>query len=128
MRADSPDLLKGAKAMFNDSDRNKLNALSRRIDEARKASDPVKQSEQGGLGPRSRGLVRAVRIGSDFVALIMGMALFGWLADRHFGTAPWVMLVAISLGFVASFWILVRAVMNNNTPDQRSEAGDQEEK
>ena len=114
--------------MFNDSDRNKLDALNDRINEAKKASDPVFKGEQGGLGPRSRGVVRAVRIGSDFVALIMGMAFFGWLADRHFETAPWIMLVAICIGFVASFWMLIRAVMNTKAADNNSDADDQEEK
>lgn len=80
MRADSPNLLEGAKAMFNDSDRDRLDALSKRIEQVQNASDPQHKLGQGGNEPLSRGMVGAVKLGSDFVALILGMAFFGWIS------------------------------------------------
>lgn len=120
MRADLPNLIEGAKAMFNDSDRDKLDALSKRIGQAQEASDPKPKAGQEGDGPLSRGVVGAVRLGSDFVALILGMAFFGWLADRQLETAPWIMLATISMGFVGGFWMLIRALVRK--PDDNDQA------
>ncbi|MDD3181729.1 MAG: AtpZ/AtpI family protein [Alphaproteobacteria bacterium] len=97
--------------MFNDSDRDKLKALSSRIGRAQDASAPKPRNGQGGADPLGRGVVGAVRLGSDFVALILGMAFFGWLADRQLDTAPWIMLVTITVGFVGGFWMLIRALV-----------------
>ena len=113
--------------MFNDSDRDRLDALSKRIELAQDASDPRRKPEQGGNGPLSRGMVGAVKLGSDFVALILGMAFFGWLADRQLDTAPWVMLVAISVGFVGGFWMLIRALTRKPPDDENGNVGETKE-
>lgn len=50
---------------------------------------------------RSQRLVRSVgtRLLYDLVGLPFGGGLIGWLLDRWFGTAPWVMLAMLFLGF-----------------------------
>jgi len=50
---------------------------------------------------RSRQLVRStgMRILSDLVGLPFGGGLIGWLLDRWLGTAPWIMLALLFLGF-----------------------------
>ncbi len=50
---------------------------------------------------RSRQVVRSagMRILSDLVGLPFGGGLIGWLLDRWFGTAPWIMLALLFLGF-----------------------------
>ncbi len=50
---------------------------------------------------RSRRVVRSVgmRILSDLVGLPFGGGLIGWLLDRWFGTAPWIMLALLFFGF-----------------------------
>ncbi|MGE4352236.1 MAG: AtpZ/AtpI family protein [Bdellovibrionales bacterium] len=97
--------------MVSDADRHELDALSKRIGEAQKASSAEpKERQSGPTGPSGRGIVRAVKLGSDFVTLIMGMAFFGWLVDRHLATAPWFMIGTMSIGFVAGFWVLIRAL------------------
>ncbi len=50
---------------------------------------------------RSQRLVRSVgtRLLYDMVGLPFGGGLIGWLLDRWFGTAPWVMLAMLFLGF-----------------------------
>lgn len=113
--------------MFNDSDRDRLDALSKRIEQAQDASDPQRKLEQGGNGPLSRGMVGAVKLGSDFVALILGMAFFGWLADRQLDTAPWIMLVAISVGFVGGFWMLIRALTRKPAEEEDKHEGETKE-
>lgn len=127
LRTDSPHLFKGAKAMFNDSDRDKLDALSKRIGQAQDASEPKPVKEQAGDGPLGRGVVGAIKLGSDFVALILGMAFFGWLADRQMGSAPWIMLVMVSTGFIGGFWMMIRALVRKPVDDDKeSQNGTQE--
>jgi len=50
---------------------------------------------------RSRQVVRSagMRILSDLVGLPFGGGLIGWLLDRWLGTAPWIMLAMLFLGF-----------------------------
>lgn len=50
---------------------------------------------------RSQRLVRSVgtRLLYDLIGLPFGGGLIGWLLDRWFGTAPWVMLAMLFLGF-----------------------------
>jgi len=50
---------------------------------------------------RSQILVRSVgqRLLYDLVGLPFGGGLIGWLLDRWLGTAPWIMLAMLFLGF-----------------------------
>ena len=50
---------------------------------------------------RSQQLVRSVgqRLLYDLVGLPFGGGLIGWLLDRWLGTAPWIMLAMLFLGF-----------------------------
>jgi ATP synthase protein I len=50
---------------------------------------------------RSQRLVRSVgqRLLYDLVGLPFGGGLIGWLLDRWLGTAPWIMLAMLFLGF-----------------------------
>jgi ATP synthase protein I len=50
---------------------------------------------------RSRQVVRSagMRLLQDLVGLPFGGGLIGWLLDRWFGTAPWIMLAMLFLGF-----------------------------
>lgn len=49
--------------------------------------------------PSRRGQSQGMRILSDLFGIPLGSALIGWLLDRWLGTAPWVMLVLLFLGF-----------------------------
>lgn len=103
--------------MFNDSDRDKLDALTQRIEKAEVSANPEAVQTAKVSSQTSRSIVRAVRLGSDFVALVMGMAFFGWLVDRQFGTMPWFMLGMILIGFCAGFWMIVR-VLSKPEPEE----------
>jgi ATP synthase protein I len=60
-----------------------------------KNEDPQKDWDKG-LGMISR-------IGVDLVAGTFVGALLGYLLDRMFGTAPWLMIAGIFLGAIAGF-------------------------
>ena len=56
------------------------------------------------------------------VGVVVGGGL-GWVLDRQFGTAPWLMIVLVSLGFAAGLLNVVRAARKAqaaNEPQQRA--------
>jgi ATP synthase protein I len=60
--------------------------------------------------PFYKGLSYAARIGVELVvATLMGSAL-GFLADRFFKTAPWLMIVGVLFGAAAGFLNIFRFV------------------
>lgn len=97
--------------MVSESDRQKLKELSERIEKAQEAADPWrrKKGSDGFRGP-SRGMIRAIRIGSDFVASVMVPAAVGAFLDERLGTGPWVMLSLVFIGFCLGLWLLIRAL------------------
>jgi ATP synthase protein I len=56
------------------------------------------------------------------VGVVVGGGL-GWVLDRQFGTAPWLMIVLVILGFAAGLLSVVRAARKAqaaNEPQQRA--------
>jgi len=111
--------------MFNDSDRDKLHGLAKRIERAEEAAQPSTAQTGKSSDPASRSVVRAIRLGSDFIALVMGLAFFGWLVDRQLDCAPWFMLGMIVVGFIAGFWMIVRVV--TKTQEDQDQNGEVKE-
>ena len=62
-----------------------------RVDGAAQAHRPAKGYAQGS------------RILAELIGAPAGAALIGWLLDRWLGTAPWLMLGLLVLGFVVAF-------------------------
>ena len=44
---------------------------------------------------------RGYAIGVEFVGAVLVGGLLGWFLDRQFGTAPWLMIILLGLGFAA---------------------------
>ena len=57
---------------------------------------------------------------SQLVGCPLGGAIVGWLLDRFFGTAPWLLLILMFVGFVGGF-ISVMRISNKprGNPDGR---------
>jgi F0F1-type ATP synthase assembly protein I len=55
---------------------------------------------------RKRGL--AFGASAFLVASVVTMLLIGWLLDRYFGTAPWLLVAGILLGAVIGFYQFFR--------------------
>src|SRR5688500_16096117 len=49
---------------------------------------------------RSRGM----RVAQGLVGMPLGGAIIGWLLDRLFDSAPWIMLALMFLGFAGAVW------------------------
>lgn len=93
--------------------------LAVRIAAARREQrEEAEEAETRGRGHASTKLVRALRLGSEFAAAILVGAGIGYLLDRWLGTAPWIMLVMVLVGFAAGILNVTRAVaeMNRASP------------
>lgn len=94
--------------MSNDDDRGRLESLAQRINLARKIAAPM-PSDQVSAGAKSHTqTARMIRVGSDFVAVVVLSGALGWYLDRWFDSAPWLMLAFLIVGFVVGFWTILR--------------------
>ena len=69
-------------------------ALAARKPERQDAGEGAKTSSLAGMG-------NAMRLSSEFIAGVLGGALFGWVLDKFAGTGPWGLIVFLLLGFAA---------------------------
>ena len=77
----------------------KLDARKAKRDEAERVDNLARQTAFG----------QATRYAAD---LIVGVALggvLGWALDQQFGTAPWLMVLLVILGFAAGLLNVIRA-------------------
>ncbi len=87
-------------------------ALKRRAAELGKRLDDVRARKAPPTGdPRARGAAmgQAFKIVAE---LIVGVAVgggIGWALDRHLGTAPWLLVLFLVLGFAAGMSNVIRA-------------------
>ena len=74
----------------------RLSSLDERLRRAERVEDQRRPTVDEMAGVRSTGM-RAVQ---SLVGLPLGGAIIGWLLDRWFGTAPWLMLGLMFVGFL----------------------------
>jgi ATP synthase protein I len=77
----------------------KLDALN-----AQKARSerPAGQAVQSAYGP-------AFKFAAELLVGVIAGGGLGWALDKHFGTAPWLMIVLVIMGFAAGLLNVVRA-------------------
>lgn len=107
--------------MVSDPDRDKLEALAARIEKAQETSDPARKKSAFSPSGSNRGIVRAVHIGSDFVASVMVPMFVGALIDKQLNTQPVLMLVFLFAGFALGLYRLVLALEGHKTKTQDGE-------
>lgn len=56
------------------------------------------------------------RVLAELVGAPVGGAVIGWVLDRLFGTAPWILLVMLFMGFVVGFRNIIR--ISTKRPDR----------
>ena len=110
-----------------------LDALGKRLREARGKTEDVSPESEDKNQPAANALSLAFRVGVELVsALAIGVAI-GWLLDQWLDTRPWLMLVFIFLGGGAGILNVYRmargfgyAVGYNQGPDpgQDQDPGD----
>jgi ATP synthase protein I len=60
-----------------------------------------------------------LRVAQSLIGMPLGGAIIGWLLDRLFETAPWIMLALMFIGFAGA----VLDVMKNSGPSANKDAG-----
>lgn len=98
--------------------------IRQRSAEIGKKLDAVKAKQAEAEG-QSRGRQSAYGQAFKFAAeLIVGVALgglLGWALDRQFGTAPWLMVVLVILGFAAGLLNVIRAAKKAQAENEASQ-------
>ena len=79
----------------------------------------VRQAEKIRSGQKdqapAKGMRQGNRVLTELIAGPAGGALLGWFLDRLFGTAPWILLIAMVLGIVVAFRNIIR--ISNERPE-----------
>lgn len=86
--------------------------FAQRLAAARSASDSDSDSGRARArepqAPQGQGLALAGRVVAELVATLGVAIALGLFLDRHFDTAPWLMLLFVLLGFGAALLNLIR--------------------
>jgi ATP synthase protein I len=79
--------------------------IDRRLDEARARITP-----KPAVDPRARGqaMGQGLKIAVDLVVGVAFGGFAGWWLDRYLGTAPWLMVLLLILGFAAGMMNVIR--------------------
>src|SRR5262249_20640478 len=100
--------------------RKRSEEIGRKLDafksQRAKAERPAVQQGRGDFGAAFKFAAELI------VGVVVGGGL-GWALDKQFGTAPWLMIVLVILGFAAGLLNVVRAAQEaqeRNEPLQRA--------
>lgn len=84
----------------------------KRLESLKERLSRIDQDEAVRTGRDKQGVDEGYRLGNRVLAeLIGGIAgglLIGWVFDRLFGTAPWLLLAFLFLGIIAAFRNIIR--------------------
>jgi ATP synthase protein I len=85
--------------------RRRAQDLGSRLEEvkARNAPSPEERARRGAA------MGQAMRIAAELVVGVAAGGFIGWLLDRTFGTAPWLLVLFLVFGFCAGLLNVVRA-------------------
>lgn len=97
--------------------------LGQKLDALKSQKATVGRSAAGG-GPQNQSAYGAAfKFAAELVVGVVVGGGLGWLLDRQLGTAPWLMIVLVILGFAAGLLNVVRAAQEaqaKNEPLQKA--------
>jgi ATP synthase protein I len=96
--------------------------LGQKLD-ALKAQKATVERSAGGGPPDQSAYGAAFKFAAELIVGVVVGGGLGWLLDRQFGTAPWLMIVLVILGFAAGLLNVVRAAQEaqaKNEPLQKA--------
>jgi ATP synthase protein I len=92
----------------------RLTSLEERIKRAEQVEVERKPKVAHSLAAvRSRGM----RVAQGLVGMPLGGAIIGWLLDRQFDTAPWIMLALMFIGFAGAVWDAMKTFSTSGDRD-----------
>jgi ATP synthase protein I len=112
----SPELSRPMAAAANTPGRNgsdretegikrRLHDLEERLGSVRARREPAAASPQDGRGPA---LGQALRLATELIAGVAVGGFIGWVLDRFFGSAPFLMVLFLILGAAAGIANVIR--------------------
>ena len=93
----------------------RLSSLDARLKQAERTEDKRRPASDPQAAVRSTGM-RALQ---SLVGMPLGGALIGWFIDRLTGTAPWIMLALMFIGFAGAVLDMMRIAKSG--PDMGAE-------
>ncbi len=81
-------------------------ALGKRLDEAKARRNPP---QSGDARARGEAFARAFRFVAELLVGVGVGGFIGWVLDRQLGTAPWLLVLFVALGFAAGLLNVIRA-------------------
>ena len=103
-------------------DRQRVDDLDARLKTARgKVEKPRQDSDKSGMSQRQTGV--AYRVLADMIAGLLVGGFLGYWLDRWWGTAPYMLVTMIFLGFIGganNAWRAIRAYAAEAEKDQQS--------
>ncbi len=86
--------------------RKRSDSIGKRLEEAKARRAPPASGDE-----RARGeaFAKAFRFVAELIAGVGVGGLIGWALDRLLGTAPWLMVLFVALGFAAGLLNVIRA-------------------
>jgi ATP synthase protein I len=91
--------------------------LGQKLDAVRSQKAPVVRSTGGGSQDQAA-YGAAFKFAAELIVGVVVGGGLGWLLDRQFGTAPWLMIVLVILGFAAGLLNVVRAAQEAQTKNE----------
>jgi len=86
--------------------RRRAEEIGKRLNEAK--SRQAAHEPQGDATARGNALGQAFKIAVELVAGVGVGGFLGWTLDRQIGTAPWLLIVFLILGFAAGMLNVIR--------------------
>ncbi len=83
----------------------RLTSLDKRLAEVQRDAAIRSGKKSGGQG---KGYSQGNRVLAELIGGIAGGALIGWLMDRLFGTAPFLLLALMFLGIIVAFRNIIK--------------------
>ena len=100
-------------------------ALQRRSDNIGKRLDEVKARRMpppsGNARARGEAFAKAFRFVAELVVGVGVGGFIGWLLDRWLGTAPWLLVLFVALGFAAGLMNVIRAAQKAQAEAEASQ-------
>lgn len=86
--------------------RQRSQDIGRKLDALKGRSDPARDEDN-----RRRGaaMSQAFRYAAELVVGVGVGGFIGWMLDQQFGSAPWLMILFVILGFAAGLLNVIRA-------------------
>jgi ATP synthase protein I len=100
-------------------------ALQRRSDDLGKRLDEVNSRRMppptGDARARGEAFAKAFRFVAELVVGVGVGGFIGWLLDRWLGTAPWLLVLFVALGFAAGLMNVIRAAQKAQAEAEASQ-------